>query len=285
MRLLGVCAVFLIATTVAVADPAWNLSGSWDGSYGSEMQLMQSGSTIRWFAHSADGREWGHDLTGTISGNTISGSFQDRPGYVRHNHGVITAHVNDVCHFVITGVSTNGGPMEPGGEVFAKRGCTLTAPATPVPIASVSNGCGGAGWDSIVAAQNYLGNTSTYRNSNVNPLAHAYTVDFVDACNLHDAGYSGAVVRDKLHDNAVVDFRTWSRKRVDDKFLADMRLLCDRAIPAKATVARANCMGRGGNFSFGAESRYNFVRRWGSHFFDADPEQDGVQSTGTRANN
>ncbi len=285
MRLSAVCA--LLVATAAIAGAArgatWNLTGTWEGSGGTEMQLRQSGSTVMWFAHSGDNTSWAHDYTGTISGSTISGTFQDRPGFSVHNHGTITARIDDGCHFVITGVSTNGGPLGPGGERFAKLGCALT-PA-PVAIETVSNGCGGAGWDSLVNAQNYLGNTSTYRDSNINPRARAYTVDFVAACNLHDAGYSGAVVHDKLHGGVVVDFRAWSRKQVDEKFLADMRLICGRTIPASAKTALANCKSRGGNFSFGAESRYNFVRRWGSYFFDADPEQSGIQKTGPRANN
>ncbi len=153
-----------------------------------------------------------------------------------------------------------------------------------MPIASVSNGCGGAGWDSVVAAQNYLGNTSVYRNSNLNPLARKFTVNFKDACDLHDAGYGGAIVKDKLR-GGVKDFRKWTRRQVDEKFFADMRLLCQRTIPAAFATALANCMSTGGNASFGAESRYNFVRRWGKHFFDADLSKTGTQSTGPRANN
>lgn len=153
----------------------------------------------------------------------------------------------------------------------------------PVPIETVSNGCGGAGWASVVAAQNYLGNTSVYKNSNKNPLAKSYTVDFKAACDLHDAGYSGAIVRDRLR-GGIKDFRKWTRKQVDDKFLADMRLLCRRAIPASATVALTNCLARGGNLSFGAESRFNFVRKWGHLFFDADLSTPGTQRTGPRAN-
>jgi hypothetical protein len=288
MRLLGVCALFVAAAAAASIGATGatlpSLSGRWDGSGGTEMQLSQSGGTVTWFAHSSDNTSWAHDFTGTLSGTSISGTFRDRPGFAVHNYGAITARVEDACHLLITGLSINGGPMGPGGERFTKAGCTYTAPATPVSIESVSNGCGGAGWASLVKAQNYLGNTSTYRDSNLNPRAKAYTVNFVDACNLHDAGYSGAVVRDKLHGGIVVDFRTWSRKRVDDKFLADMRLLCERQIPARAATALRNCKGRGGNFSFGALSRYNFVRTWGGSFFDADPTQDGTQQTGLRAN-
>ena len=153
----------------------------------------------------------------------------------------------------------------------------------PVPIARVSNGCGGAGWDSLVAAQNYLGNTSVYRNSNINPTARAFTVNFKDACDLHDACYSGAMVKDKLS-GGVKSFRTFSRHECDTKFFTDMRRICDRRIPPAFKVALTNCRATGGNASFGARSRYNFVNRWGHLFFDADPAKPGTQSTGTRAN-
>jgi hypothetical protein len=160
-------------------------------------------------------------------------------------------------------------------------------PDEVVPIASVSNGCGGAGWRPFVKVQNFLGNTSTFWNSRDNllydPRARPYTVDFSPACDLHDTGYAGAIVRDKLR-GGIKDFRSWSRKQVDDKFLADMRLLCEREIEKSAVYALRNCRSSGGNVSVGALSRFNFVRCFGSAFYDADPWKPGRQATGPRAN-
>lgn len=201
---------------------------------------------------------WAHDFTGTISGDVISGTFQDRAGYRLHNSGSITAQIADDCHFVITSVATNGGSPTADGEKFTNTPC----PA-PQPISTVPNGCGGAGWDSLVALQNYLGNTSKYADSNINPRARTYLVNFKDACDLHDAGYSGAIVRDKINGSGIVDFRTWSRQRVDQKFLVDMRYLCTRQIPGAAFTALENCQSTGGNASVGAKSRFNFARCWG----------------------
>lgn len=166
---------------------------------------------------------------------------------------------------------------------------SVTEPlATLVPIESVSNGCGGTGWRALEKVQNYLGNTSVYWNSRdgliFDPEAKRYKVDFSAACDLHDAGYAGAIVRDKLR-GGIKDFRGWSRKQVDDKFLADMRMLCTRAIPKTAVFAVRNCRARGGNVSFGAVSRYAFVRTHGWRFFDADLTKPGTQRTGNRANN
>lgn len=160
-------------------------------------------------------------------------------------------------------------------------------PDALVPIETVSNGCGGAGWRALEKAQNYLGNTSRFWNSEdgliYDPRARPYTVDFSAACNLHDAGYAGAIVKDSLR-GGIKDFRSWSRKQVDDKFLADMRLLCVRQIEPSAVYARRNCRSTGGNISVGAVSRYNFVRCFGSAFFDADLERPGTQKTGRRRN-
>jgi hypothetical protein len=47
----------------------------------------------------------------------------------------------------------------------------------------------------------------------------------------HDVGYFGARVRNPLHGNAVVDYSTVPRKTIDDRFLSDLKLLCDRQLP------------------------------------------------------
>lgn len=183
----------------SAAQTTWNLTGAWRGSAGNLMQLRQSGSTVTWFARAGDNKAWAHDFTGAISGSTISGSFQDRPGYSVRNSGVITARIIDNCHFIITGVGINGASPTGGGEQFTKTPCPAAAPqpwpALPdalVPIGSVSNGCGGG----KASAQGKFGDSSTYRDSNINPAARSYTVNFREACKLHDAGYSGAKVRD-----------------------------------------------------------------------------------------
>ena len=275
---------FLASVGSAGAQPAWNLTGEWQGSAGNDMSLRQSGTTLTWFGRSGDPQEWAHDFTGAISGDVIAGTFQDRPGYRVHNRGRITAKIIDDCHFVITGVGLNDSPLSGGGERFTKTPCGAVT-LVPVAISTVANGCGGAGWDSWVVVQNYFGNTSKYANSNVNPLARTHTVNFKDACDLHDAGYAGAVVRDKVNGGLVVDYRTWSRKRVDVKFLDDMRRLCTRQLPATAVTALKNCKATGGTTSYGAESRFNLVRRIGAQFFDADLSRPGTQRRGPRANN
>lgn len=142
--------------------------------------------------------------------------------------------------------------------------------ALEVAIRKVSNGCGGKGWDTVVAVENYFGNTSTYTDA---ATGATYEVDFTDACNLHDAGYGGQAVRDRLHGRKLVDFQKWTRAQVDEKFRKDMILLCDKQIPEEAVSARDACHG---NYRFGV------VRQFGASFFDADIMQPGQQSTGPR---
>lgn len=173
--------------------------------------------------------------------------------------------------------------------VWAKNAAGLSSQRAPrtscawlpllVSIKLVSNHCGGAGWDSIVAVENYFGNTSSYYDP---ATGRRYTVRFSAACDLHDAGYAGATVRDRLHPTRtqplgrITDFRLWSRREVDDKFQADMQLLCRRYIPRAAATARRKCVeGR---------VRYRLVRAVGDQFFDADLMTAGTQSTGARDN-
>lgn len=139
-----------------------------------------------------------------------------------------------------------------------------------VDIARVSNGCGGKGWDAVVAAENYFGNTSTYYGEDGTP----YTVSFEQACDLHDAGYGGHTVYDRIS-GVTLDFHGWSRQEVDEKFRMDMEKLCEQQVPAEEQQALAECKT---NF------RYPTVRTFGGLFFDADPMRAGTQDAGTREN-
>jgi len=143
---------------------------------------------------------------------------------------------------------------------------TLTrAPAPPKPawpklpdalvsLESVSNGCG----PGKASTKPRTFDTSTYRNSN-NPFGKRYVVNFLLACNLHDAAYSGAKVADPLN-GGVIDTFGWSKLKADEVFLTNMKKICDQAFKGTgATVALADCKGKGGKTSFGALSRYNIV--------------------------
>ena len=153
-----------------------------------------------------------------------------------------------------------------------------------VPVEQVSNTCGGEGWDALVEVQHYFGNVHTYSNSNTDPSAPTYTVDFSSACNVHDAAYGGHAVWDVFKGTQAHDFRTMGRPKIDLEFLANMRKLCAAGIPATAKVAMAKCTGTGGPASVGAERLYNLVKKIGWQFFDADLTKSGLQKIGHRDN-
>lgn len=144
-------------------------------------------------------------------------------------------------------------------------------PSALVSLASVSNGCGGG----TVDENPRWGDTSTYRDSN-NPFGETFEVNFRKACNVHDAGYNGARVRDPFSGEAIRDFFRLTRDPIDTKFLADQRTLCDEQIPATAPGARSDCKGHGGKTSFGAESRYDAVRLAGHKYWTSRPHLRGV---------
>lgn len=268
------------------AGPTYDLNGAWtDKGRTTSLRLEQSGNTLAWQG-GPNNRAWIQSFRGTLGGTAFSGTFvQDAPGVSpQRYHGTMTARVIDSCHFVFTSIVQAGMPTVSGIE-FIKRPCT-TVPA-PVPIATVSNGCGGGEWKLWVKFLNFLANTSTYYDTpsgTANLMAHQWSVSFKAACDLHDAGYAGAVVRDKLR-GGIKDFRRWTRKQVDDKFLADMRFLCEQQIAKGERIVLDKCRGHGGNASIGAESRYDFVRKHGDDYFDADLDRPGTQKTGPRANN
>lgn len=168
--------------------------------------------------------------------------------------------------------SQNSGTGGAGMVMVFAAPAGFTWPSLPsglVSLASVSNGCGPG-----TATKNpRWGDTSTYKDSG--GTGKSYTVNFRQACNLHDAGYSGSRVRDPLH-GGIAEFLPWNQARVDTKFLADMRLLCRRQIPAAASVARIQCEGHGGAFSFGAASRADAVKTFGYWVFLERPRLSGV---------
>lgn len=282
----GLLLMGVVAGVGWAAGPTYDLTGAWTDKAGTtSLRLQQSGNTLTWQG-GPNNRAWIQSFRGTLGGSSFSGGFvQDAPGVSpQRYHGTMTARVTDSCHFVFTSIVQAGMPTVSGIE-FVKSPCTTVPP--PVSIATVSNGCGGGDRKWLVKFQNYLANTSTYYDTpsgTANPAAHAWSVSFKDACDLHDAGYAGAVVRDKLR-GGIKDFRRWTRKQVDDKFLADMRFLCEQQIAKNESIVLEKCRGFGGNASIGAESRYDFVRKHGSDYFDADLGQPGTQKTGPRANN
>jgi inhibitor of cysteine peptidase len=282
---IGLLLLPLEASGRRTADSNW--AGRWNTTFTS-MILTQKGNTVE--GH----YDWdnGH-LTGTVKGRTLSGKWDEAP---------TRFGPDDAGSFVFT--------LAPDGKSFAGkwrnegdkswrgdwvgtcesgpciRGSSAPGPAPaptsaprPVPIGSVANGCGDPGWRSVTGSRIHVANSAVFR---VPSTGQAFTVDFKPACDLHDAGYRGAVVRDRLR-GLTRDSRGWSRLRVDTQLRSDLRLLCRRAIPAAAVAALASCTSQGSDTASGAAARFAFVRSSGRALFDADPSAPGIQRAGPRA--
>lgn len=73
----------------------------------------------------------------------------------------------------------------------------------------------------------------------------------------------------------VVDYGTWSRENVDNKFLRDLKTICESTIPDSSPLALTRCKGgvfnAGGGSGHGAEAYYFMVRHGGHEHFDTNP--------------
>jgi hypothetical protein len=165
-------------------------------------------------------------------------------------------------------------------------------PSNPFAASQYSNGCGGKVNGFISSVSNFLLDKQSFVDSYLNPAAPSFTVDFRPACDLHDAGYAGGIVKNAFKNNTVIDYRTWSRKQIDDQFLENLKAICVQQIPIKSYgtleagtegVARKKCLGEAVT-AFSATQYYDTVRKFGESYFDADPIKTGIQRTGTRKN-
>jgi hypothetical protein len=101
-----------------------------------------------------------------------------------------------------------------------------------IAIEKVSDGCGQEG--SLFRAHDQTYETDSGRK---------ITVDFTEACNLHDAAYSGALVWDGIN-GAFVDFSEprWTKAAINEKFKHDLQRLCFRAFPDAAGTGAENAL-------------------------------------------
>ena len=152
----------------------------------------------------------------------------------------------------------------------------------------IANGCGSEGGEWLDEQPDGK------RFADEHIYGRGFTVDFRDACDLHDVAYEGTfyawnrgkpalvkLVYDKILDEDV-DYSDKSREWIDTRFLAHMRAICARKIVprnahdrARATESLAWCQGDGNNPKFagvwGAETLYKLVRKHArSNFNDLD---------------
>lgn len=140
-----------------------------------------------------------------------------------------------------------------------------------VPIAYVSNGCGG------MTPSDWV-NKKEIQMLDTQDLGSGIVVSFRNACNFHDAGYKGLTVKNPST-GKVESTRHWTRKIVDDRFKQEILMACasiaklglkDRKILLAMPTAIPAC-------NVWAERYYFAVRSVGTHFFDADPTMPGNQ--------
>jgi hypothetical protein len=140
-----------------------------------------------------------------------------------------------------------------------------------VPIAYVSNGCGG------MTPINWV-NKKEIEMLDTRDLGGGIIISFRNACNFHDAGYKGLTVKNPST-GKVESTRHWTRKIVDDRFKQEILMACanlaklglkDSKILMALPTALPAC-------NVWAERYYFAVRTVGHLFFDADPTMPGSQ--------
>ena len=110
VRRAGLCLVLALVALGAggealpvarAAHTAVNLTGTWIGQDQGVYVIKQAGTTVTWFAHSADNKTWAHDFKGTVEGSYVVGTFKDRPGYGNRYQGPLVVRIVDNNHMVL----------------------------------------------------------------------------------------------------------------------------------------------------------------------------------------
>ncbi|MDO8732087.1 MAG: hypothetical protein Q7L55_05885 [Actinomycetota bacterium] len=170
--------------------------------------------------------------------------------------------------------------VDAAGNTSATPGPKCEWLSVQVPVSRVSNGCGGAQWGpGAEAVQNWLLDTQKYNKE---------TVNFRAACNQHDAGYAGVTVADPFLKH-VVDFRTWSRERVDKKLEKDMQTLCHKYLDGNVSPNAISSCTKGVSQALlpaavvvggppGALAYYEGVRQYAKAAFDTNVVAPGTQT-------
>jgi hypothetical protein len=253
-----------------------DLTGTWinKGEWAGTISVKQTGQKVTWKI-SSNNKLYSQTFSGKWSGKYVVGGFtQTEPKSTPQSYkGSITIFLTDDCHFMMGAVKVSNNKYAAAYNLqnleFAKTPCTKKTIWPPLPnalvsIESVSNGCGGG--DAGTDPKN--GDESAFVDSEI-PFADniewgkafKYNVSFREACMQHDAAYSHAKVKEMaLNGGKVIDYFTWTKEKIDDKFLEDMIKICDASIPKTAKIALNNCKNNGGFHTVsGAKTRYNIV--------------------------
>lgn len=268
--------LLLTQGTGAAFSAGADLTGTWinKGEWAGTISIQQTADAVTWTI-SSNNKRYTQTFSGKWTGKNVIGNFtwsephSDPPSYT----GTISVFLPDPCHLTIGKVDVSGvkyaNAFNLTNLVFTKTPCITKTVWPPladalVSIESVSNGCGGgdAGTDPQYGDNSAFVDSEIPFADNVEwKKAFKYPVNFRAACMQHDAGYSHAKVKDMaLNGGKIIDYFTWTKKRVDNKFLKDMIKICDASIPKSAKIALNNCKNNGGFHTVsGAKTRYNIV--------------------------
>lgn len=137
----------------------------------------------------------------------------------------------------------------------------------PIDPSAHSNGCGPKwlpGFPFLINHQTFKGKDST------TGVTTKFRVDFKPACDLHDAGYAGALVINRFGASPL-DYNTYSKAAVDKKFFYDLCKICDQTIPSSNKEALEKC-----KYNKRGAWGYNYaVRKAGFYTFDCNPSTSG----------
>jgi hypothetical protein len=119
-----------------------SLSGNWTSGVpsdhgGTTIQITQTGTTIKWTGGPND-KAWVQEYTGTLSGSSFSGAFQqDAPGVTpKRYHGTISGVVHDPCHIELTSVEQSG-QKTLTSVPFTKTGCGTTTTTRTASVGKI----------------------------------------------------------------------------------------------------------------------------------------------------
>lgn len=102
---LGASACLLLLSIAAIATPANEITGYYEGDDGGAYFLRQIGEKVYWFGEDPDGR-WANIMMGTISGNKINGNFWDVPKGKTKGMGEITLEIQGNGQTLVKSSST-----------------------------------------------------------------------------------------------------------------------------------------------------------------------------------
>jgi len=284
--MVGVSVVVGLAPSVVHAEEAgiykWN--GVWKTEWG-DLTLAQSDAGV-------DGtypHDGGH-VAGTLATPTVlKARWDEAPRKTDEDRGTVTfSMAKDGKHIIgrwsydkdPAALKSNWTGTCKSGECL-KNG-PLVWPALPdalVELDTVANGCGGgaAGNDPKLGDESVISDSEMPFEDVTTKKAKKFPINYREACKQHDAGYSGAKVKDLVNGGTVTDYFDKNQKWIDNKFYDDMVKICDAKIPAKHAVALNNCKFNGGFHTVsGAKTRWNIVFVGGYFFYKERPALTGA---------